>query len=128
MRLQVLLPTRVAIDQEAVEISAEGAEGAFALLPRHVDIVSSLCPGLLSLRTPEGEEIFLAVDDGVLVKCGELVRVSTPRAVRGALGELRRAIDEQFRQLSERQQQARSAAEKMQADFIRRFIELEHRD
>jgi len=128
MRLQVLLPTRVEVDEEAVQVSAEGAEGAFALLPRHIDIACALRPGLLSFTAPGGRETFLAIDGGVLVKCGERVRVSTPRAARGELGDLRRAVEEQFRHLSDRQQQARSAAEKMQADFIRRFIELEHRE
>lgn len=127
MRLQVLLPTRVEVDAEAVQISAEGEEGSFSLLEQHVDLVSALRPGLLSYRTDSGEE-FLAIDSGLLVKVGPRVRVSTPRAVRGQLGELREAVAKQFRQLSERQQQARAAAEKIQADFVRRFIELEHRE
>ncbi len=127
MRLKVLLPTRVEVDREVTEVCAEGAEGAFCLLPRHVDLVSALRPGLLSFRTPDDGEVFLGVDAGTLVKCGPEVRVSTSRAVRGDLGELHRAVEEQFRRLSERRQRARSAAEKMQADFVRRFIELEQR-
>ena len=127
MRLQVLLPTRVEVDADVAAVTAEGAEGSFTLLARHVDLVSALGPGLLSFRTTAGDETFLAIDGGVLVKCGGDVRVSTPRAVRGALGELQQAIDEDFRRLSEHQQQARTASEKIQADFIRRFIELEHR-
>ncbi|MFW6154498.1 MAG: F0F1 ATP synthase subunit epsilon [Planctomycetota bacterium] len=127
MQLQVLLPTRVEVDEEVAAVTAEGAEGSFTLLERHVDLVSALGPGLLSFRTTGGDETFLAVDVGVLVKCGGDVRVSTSRAVRGALGELRQAVEADFRRLSEHQQQARTASEKIQADFIRRFIELEHR-
>jgi F-type H+-transporting ATPase subunit epsilon len=127
MRLQVLLPTRVEVDQDVAAVTAEGAEGSFTLLERHVDLVSALGPGLLSFRTVGGQETFLAIDGGVLVKCGDRVRVSTPRAVRGSLGELRQAAEEEFRRLSEHQQQAQAAAEKIQADFLRRFIELEHR-
>lgn len=127
MRLQVLVPTRVQVDQQARKITAEGAEGSFSLLPQHIDIVSTLRPGLLSFVDEQEQETFLAVDGGVLVKQGDRVRVSTPRAAQGPLGELQRTIDEQFRQITEQQQQARSAVEKMQADFVRRFIELEHR-
>ncbi len=127
MHLQVLLPTRVEVDQDVAAVTADGAEGSFTLLERHVDLVSALGPGLLSFRTADGDETFLAIDGGVLVKCGGDVRVSTPRAVRGALGRLREAAEEDFRRLSEHQQQAIAASEKMQADFIRRFIELEHR-
>lgn len=125
MRLQVLMPTRVEVDRDVEKVTAEGAEGSFTLLPQHIDIVSSLRPGLLSFHDADGNETFLAIDGGVLVKQQQDVRVSTPRAVRGKLGELRTAVEEQFRRLSERRLQARSATEKMRADFIRRFIELE---
>ncbi len=127
MHLDVLVPTRVAADCEVESVSAEGAEGSFTLLPGHIDIVCSLRPGLLSFHDVEGNETFLAIDGGVLVKQQQAVRVSTPRAVRGELGELRQAVEQEFRRLTEHQQQARSATEKMRADFIRRFIELEER-
>lgn len=125
MHLDVLVPTRVAVDCDVEKVSAEGAEGSFTLLPEHIDIVCSLRPGLLSFHDVDGNETFLAIDGGVLVKQQQTVRVSTPRAVRGELGELRQAVEQEFRRLSQRQEQARTATEKMRADFIRRFIELE---
>ncbi len=128
MHLTVLLPTRVEVDRDVDRIAAEGDEGSFTILPRHIDIACSLRPGLLSFDATGGEEVFLAVDGGLLVKCGGQVRVSTPRAVRGSLGELTRAVAEQFRRLSERQEQALAAAGKMQADFVRRFIELQQNE
>ena len=55
MRVRVFLPSRVLADRQADKVSAEAENGAFVLLPRHVDFVASLVPGLLSL-TDEGEE------------------------------------------------------------------------
>ena len=42
------------------------------------------------------------------------------------LGALRRAIEEVFENVGDRERRAYSALVKMEADFIRRFIEFEH--
>jgi len=125
MKLRVLVPTHVAVDEEVDKINAQAADGAFCLLPRHVDFVAALVPGLLSYHIGE-RETFLAVNGGTLVKCGDEVLVSTPDAVPGRdLAELRRAIEETFANRGEREERARSALQKIEADFIRRFVELE---
>ncbi len=126
MRLKVMLPTEVLVEAEAGKIVAEAHNGSFCLLPRHVDFVAALVPGLLSFESPEGRESFLAVDGGILLKCGPEVLVSTRNAVLGEdLGTLEEAVERQFRVLDERERKARSALARLESDFIRRFIELE---
>jgi len=126
MQLRVLTPERIEIDAAVRKVTAEGEQGAFCLLPRHLDCTTALAPGLLGYVDEEGNEHFLAVDRGTLVKCGDEVLVSTPRAVKGAeLGELKRTVDETFATEDERRRAAQTAAGKMQAAFIRRFLELE---
>jgi F-type H+-transporting ATPase subunit epsilon len=128
MRLKVLLPAEVAVDEEVEKVVAEAENGFFCLLPRHVDFVAALAPGLLSFETPEGREVFLAVDEGILVKCKGDVLVSTRNAIRGPdLGELRKAVEEQFTVLDEREKMARSAVAKIEASFVRRFLEIQKR-
>ena len=77
MRLKIMLPTHILLDREVGKIVAEAQNGAFGLLPRHIDFTAALVPGILVCETPEGEELFVAVDAGILVKCGEEVLVST---------------------------------------------------
>jgi F-type H+-transporting ATPase subunit epsilon len=127
MRLRVMLPERVEADVEVERVSADATIGSYTLLPRHVDCVLSLSAGLLSYQDREGAETFLAVDEGLLVKCGRDVMVSTSRAVRGELGELEQAIEQSFRRLDDREQRARTALKKMQVSFLRRFSEWEGR-
>jgi F-type H+-transporting ATPase subunit epsilon len=128
MRLHILLPTRVFLDQPVRKIVADGKHGSFGLLPRHVDMVAVLEPGLLLYETPEGEERIIAVAGGTLVKKGPLVRVSTRRAASDAeLGGLHQSVIKEFKQLDDVEKQARSAVAKLEADFVRRFIELEGR-
>jgi F-type H+-transporting ATPase subunit epsilon len=84
MKLKVLLPTEILVDEAVRKITAEAANGSFCLLPRHIDFVTALVPGLLSFETQkEGQEVFVAVAEGVLVKSGEEVLVSVRNAARG---------------------------------------------
>jgi F-type H+-transporting ATPase subunit epsilon len=128
MRLKVLLPTEVLLDEEAGKVTAEAQNGFFCLLPAHIDFVTALVPGLLSFESKEGEEIFVAVDEGVLVKEGQNVWVSTRNAMRGTeLGRLRKTIEDTFKVLDDREKTARSAMAKIEAGFVRRFLEIQRR-
>lgn len=123
--LRVLLPTEILADERVTKIIAHAENGSFCLLPRHIDFVAALAPGILSMTKQNGREEFIAVDRGILVKCGRDVFVSTPHAVRGEkLETLKRAVREQFHQLDERERTARSALSRLEADFVRRFVEL----
>ncbi len=126
MKLKVLLPTEVLIDQVAMKITAEAENGSFCLLSHHIDFVAALSPGLLSFVSEESKEEFIAIDEGILVKRGSHVTVSTRSAVLGPdLGALRQTVDAHFRSLGERERLTRAAVAKLEADFVRRFIEME---
>ncbi len=125
MRLKVLLPTEVLIDEEVTKITAEAVDGSFCLLPRHIDFVTALVPGILTFETPEKKEHILAIDEGILLKCGKDVLISTRQGIKGeALGELKKTIEENFLVLDDREKNARSAAARLEADLVRRFMEL----
>lgn len=126
MKLKVLLPTEVLINEEVTKVVAEAGNGSFCLLPRHVDFLANLVPGLFSFVTSQGVEEFLAVDEGILIKCGPEVLVSTRNAVRGPdLGKLEQTVRKSFSVLDDREKVARSAFAKLEAGFIRRFMDLE---
>ena len=80
MRLKLLIPTRVVVDEEVAKVVADGEHGSFCLLPEHVDFLAALVPGLLAFEDEAGQERFVAVDEGVLVKRGDEVLVSTRQA------------------------------------------------
>ncbi len=125
MRLKVLLPTEILLDEEVTKVIAEGENGYFCLLPRHIDFVSVLTTGILTLTTTEGKEEFVAVDGGILVKVGSEVLVSSKRGVRSTeLGKLQQTVVAEFRDRSEREKKALSAGARLEADIVRRFMEL----
>lgn len=128
MRLQILLPTEVLVDEEVVKVIAEAENGAFCLLPRHIDFVASLVPGVLCFCARDGEESFAAVDEGVLVKCGRDVFVSTLNGVRGSdLGQLQSLVEERFLELDEHERKVRSALARLEAGTLRGFWELQEK-
>jgi F-type H+-transporting ATPase subunit epsilon len=125
MNLKILLPTEVFLETKASKIVAEAGDGFFGLLPRHVDFVSALVPGIFTYWDKEDNEVFMAIDRGLLVKFGQEVLVSTRNAVIGSdLDELETLIQETFFEVDERDRTARSAVARMEADFIRRLVEL----
>jgi F-type H+-transporting ATPase subunit epsilon len=126
MNLKVLLAAEVLVEAEVSKVIAEAHNGYFCLLPKHVDFVTALVPGILSFEISGSREEYLAVDEGILVKCGEDVLVSARNAVRGPdLGQLRRTVSEKFEALGEHEQTARTAMAKIEAGFVRRFLEIQ---
>lgn len=126
MRLEILLPDQVFLDEEVRKVVAEAEDGAFAVYEHHVDYVTAIVPGILSFIDHDGAEIFLAVDEGVFVKCGSEVLVAARNAVRGPeLAGLRNTVDEEFRAREKEERDIRTAVAKLEADLARRILELE---
>ncbi|MBR8835023.1 MAG: F0F1 ATP synthase subunit epsilon [Stigonema ocellatum SAG 48.90 = DSM 106950] len=125
MRLKVVLPTKILMETAAIKVIAEAENGMFCLLPRHLDFVTTLIPSLLSFVSPQGQEQFLAINQGILIKHGDEVTVATQNAVQGGdLGMLRKTVEQQFQLIDEREKTARSVLAKLEVNTIRHFIEL----
>jgi F-type H+-transporting ATPase subunit epsilon len=125
MRLRVLLPDQILVDAPVLQVTAEAENGSFTLLPRHIDFVAALVPGILFYIKEDEQEEFLAVDEGILVKCGQDVRVSVIASVWGKkLGELRGLIQARTLNVSKHERLARDAINKLEVDLIRRLMEL----
>ena len=127
MNLKVLLPFQVFADKTGVSrIVAETHEGSFGLLPHRRDCVAALAPGILTYETASDGEVFVAVDEGVLVKTGLDVLISVRRALGGTdLGQLRDAVEKQFLTLGADERSARAATAKVETGFLRRLARLQ---
>lgn len=128
MNLKVLLPFQVFAEKTSVlRIVAETREGSYGLLPNRRDCVTALSPGILTYETKADGEVFVAVDEGILVKTGQDVLVSVRRAVDGAdLGKLRDSVKEEFLALDEQEQSVRAVMAKLESGFLRRFAIFKH--
>ena len=138
IHLQVLLPTEILVDRYVYSVTADADNGSFFVLPRHVDFVTVLRPGILTFREgsrggsgPDGSdkeslERYVGLSEGILVKSGRMVLVSVVHAALGTdLDQLRDLVRERFVELEETERAAVSAVARLEADFVRRFLKLE---
>ena len=128
MNLKVLLPFQIFAEKTgASRIIAETREGSFGLLPHRLDCVAALEPGILIYETEAEGEVYVAVDEGVLVKTGPDVLVSVRRAIGGTdLSQLHDAVKQEFLTLDEREQSVRLVTARLETGFLRRFATFQH--
>jgi F-type H+-transporting ATPase subunit epsilon len=126
MKLTILTPIGTVVDREVSKVVAEAPNGFFCLLPRHVDFATAVVPGILAYTTMEGREVFVAVDEGVLVKQSGTVMVSTLNAVTGnERDQLEETVAKQFRERNHREKKTLQALNRIEVNFIRRFLDIQ---
>lgn len=127
MHLKLLLPYRVFADKgDVLRIVADTTQGSVGILPNRLDCSAALVPGIFCYETRADGTVYVAVDEGVLVKAGADVLVSVRRAVAGKdLGQLQEAVKRDFLTMDEKEHDVRAALERMEGGFIRRFSEFQ---
>ena len=133
LHLKIVLPTKVFLEAEVRKVTAEAENGAFGLLPQHIDFATSLVPCILSFESSDAygsvsdlrAERFVAVDEGILVKTAQEVLVSVKRAIGGSdLEELERLVEEEFRRLDEIEAKTRAAIAHLEVNFTSNLYRL----
>lgn len=127
MHLSVFLPTSQLLKEEVSKVKGESLAGEFTLKPRHIDYVTALAPGIFSYVTTSGQERFLAMDYGILVKQGEQVKIATRLAISGELGQLSQEVEKMLEESDDREAQNRTAIAKLEVGFLKRFLDFSHR-
>lgn len=129
MNLNILLPFRVfAQKTDVLRIVAETPVGSYGFLPNRLDCVATLTPGILMYESESDGEVYVAVDEGVLIKTGTNVFVSVRRALGGTdLDQLHATVEKEFRAQDEEEQDMRTVMTKLETGFLRRLANL-HND
>ncbi|OGS33327.1 MAG: F0F1 ATP synthase subunit epsilon [Elusimicrobia bacterium RIFOXYB2_FULL_49_7] len=128
MHLKILLPFQVFANiTDVSRIVAESGLGSFGLLPHRLDCVAALVPAILLYESDAEGEVFIAIDEGVLIKTGPEILISVRHAVRGSdLGQLQETVEKEFLTLNEREKSAQSVIAKMESGFIHRLATFYH--
>lgn len=124
--LKIYLPSGIFIEQKVMKVKGESPAGEFCLLPRHIDYVTALVSGIFSYTDMDEREFFLALDTGILVKKGREVMIAARRAVSGELGMLNQEVENMLEERSEKEKLSRSAVARLEAGFLRQFMEFSH--
>jgi F-type H+-transporting ATPase subunit epsilon len=128
MNLKILLPFQIFAEKTGVSrIVVDTSDGEFGLLPHRLDCVAALVPGILAYEADGGGTVYVAVDEGVMVKTGADVLVSVRHAIGGTdLGQLHEAVKHEFMKVDEQERDVRAAVARMEGGFIRRVAEFQH--
>ncbi|MDB5817946.1 MAG: synthase epsilon chain [Rhizobacter sp.] len=126
--LEVMVPSQVFVRAaDITSLVVPTRDGALGLLPHRLDGVAAVRPGILVCRTESRGEVFIAVDEGVMVKTGKRVRVSVRRALAGTdLAALHEAVERQYLSHSDEETNLRSVMDRLEAGFLLRFSALGH--
>ncbi len=126
MTVTLRLPTHTLFEGQATRLAAVAPNGAFGILPNHVDFVTALVPSVMTLGLADGSEEIFGLDEGLLIKKGHKVAVTALRGVHGEdLSSLHQTVEASFIQMDEEERQARSALTRLEADMVRRFAALQ---
>ena len=119
MQLKILLPFEIFLEKKEVKrIVAETNAGSFGMLPQRLDCVAALVPGIFEYETAQGI-VYVAVDEGIMIKAGTEVMVSVRNAHGGTdLGKLHESIEKEFVNLDENEKNVRYVMEKLGSTLI----------
>jgi F-type H+-transporting ATPase subunit epsilon len=128
MNLKILLPFEVFTERtDVLRVVTETQGGSFGLLPHRLDCAAALSPGILIYETDLDGEVYVAVDEGVLVKTGQDVLISVRQALTGTnLAELRELVEQKFLRLNDQEQNVRTVMAKLETGFLRHFASFQH--
>lgn len=88
---EILTLQKLYLQQEVRFVIAPGQEGQFEILADHAPFVFALKPGAIQIRTPDGEDTFIACGGGFLVVQKERTSVLTRSAERPEEVDVERA-------------------------------------
>ncbi|MEO8341451.1 MAG: F0F1 ATP synthase subunit epsilon [Nitrospirota bacterium] len=128
MHLKILLPSEVFADKDGVSsVIAETRDGSFQLLEHRLDCVAALVPGILTYLPKDNAPVYLAVDEGVLVKTGSEILVSVRQAIGGTdLGQLHDEVKRRFLNLNAEERNVRDVLSKMDSSLVGRLAAFQH--
>ncbi len=92
--LKIYSPIEILLDQEVKQLTFEGKEGYLTILPNHIDYVSSFDTNIMSYIDIKNNKKYIALNNGILVKYSNKVRLTAYKAVFGdTIKELKQNIN-----------------------------------
>ncbi len=124
MRLRIVTPLAVVVDEESKSLRAEDASGSFGILPGHAAFLMSLAISVVSWKNGAGASRFCAVRGGVLtVADGQAVTIATREAVIGDdIATLDKTVLARFRADLETERTEHTESTILQLNAVRRLV------
>ena len=129
MRLRIITPLSVVVDEDILSLRAEDASGAFGVLSGHAPFVTSLAISIVSWRVAEAvasakEERFCALRGGVMtIGKASHIDIATREAILGEdLGTLDAEVLARFQSDADDERTQHTEAMRLQFNAIRQMV------
>ncbi|MFA5962913.1 MAG: F0F1 ATP synthase subunit epsilon [Sphingomonas sp.] len=124
MRLRIVTPLAVVVDEDALAVRAEDATGSFGILPGHADFLTHLAISVVGWKRNDGSRRYCAVRRGMLsISDGHGVAVATREAIVGDdLATLDSSVLKRFRADIEQERSERFESLQLQINAVRRIV------
>lgn len=128
MILKILSPYEVILEIEVKKVVAEGLEGYFCLLPKHIDYTATLKASILGYIDKDEKQSYVAVNEGVLTKLGSLVTLSTLNAITGdTLENLRQRVLTEFVRIGDVEKEVKTALASLELEMFKELMKVKKR-
>jgi F-type H+-transporting ATPase subunit epsilon len=123
MRLRIVTPLSVVVDEDADSLRAQDASGSFGIRPGHAPFLTALAVSILRWKT-DGLERFCALRGGVLTVTGSTtVAISSREAVAGEdLATLDAEVLARFQSDADEERVEHVETMRLQMDAVRQMI------
>ncbi|KIN71917.1 ATP synthase F0F1 subunit epsilon [Sulfitobacter guttiformis] len=122
MRLSIVTPLDIIVDETIHSLRAEDASGSFGILPYHAPFLTALAISIVSWRS-ETVERFCAVRGGALTVTGGNIAIATREAVVGDdLAKLDTEVLAQFQADADAERVEHVETLQLQMNVIRRMV------
>lgn len=91
IKFQIVTPERVVLEEDIRQVSLPTKSGEITVLPDHIPLVAGLMPGVLEIKTKDGQSEIIAVSGGFLEVQKNKVVILADTAERGHEIDLERA-------------------------------------
>ncbi|MDT8326765.1 MAG: F0F1 ATP synthase subunit epsilon [Roseovarius sp.] len=123
MRLRIITPLSVVVDEDIEALRAEDQSGSFGILPGHAPFLTALAISIVTWRQA-GEDRFCALRGGVMsVGATSNVDIATREAVTGSdLATLDEEVLARFQSDADRERVEHVETMRLQFNAIRRMV------
>ena len=124
MELKVITPTEIVLSCPIQKIMIEGIDGFRTLLPKHMDFITALKPSIVTYTTQD-HPMYLACNQGLFVKCGDQISISTPWAVIGSdLTKLKQQIKQAFQEMDQQRKEVGVSMARLEIGLTKGLVQL----
>lgn len=125
MELQVITPTEIILSCPIQKITIEGIDGFRTLLPKHMDFITALKAGIMTYISDDNGTRYVACNQGLCVKCGDKVSITTPWAViSDDLNNLQHHIKQAFQEMEQERKEVGVSMARLEIGLTKGLMQL----